>query len=47
MIVSHLPIEMDGRFRYRIRNCLDGSERIVTEEQLSTATSETDDVSRA
>jgi hypothetical protein len=46
-VVAHLPIEMDGRVRYRIRNSLDGGERIVTEEQLSTATTETNDISCA
>jgi len=34
-IVALLPIEMDGRLRYRIRSCSDCTERIVTEEQIA------------
>jgi hypothetical protein len=34
-IVSCLPIEADGRPRYRIRSKADNIERVVTEEQLS------------
>ena len=33
-IVSCLPIEADGRPRYRIRSTTENIERVVTEEQL-------------
>ncbi len=34
-IVRRLPIEADGRIRYRIRSKSDNVERVVTEDQLS------------
>jgi len=34
-IVQHMPIESDGRVRYRIRGKSEKIERIVTEDQLS------------
>jgi hypothetical protein len=34
-IVSRLPIEADGRPRYRIRSKTEKLERVVTEEQIS------------
>jgi len=34
-IVGCMPIEADGRLRYRIRSKTENIERIVTEEQLS------------
>ncbi len=34
-IVQRMPIEADGRLRYRIRSKSDNIERVVTEEQLS------------
>ena len=34
-IVARLPIESDGRLRYRIRSKSGTVERVVTEEQLS------------
>jgi hypothetical protein len=34
-IVQRMPIEADGRLRYRIKSKLDNIERIVTEDQLS------------
>ena len=34
-IVSCLPIEADGRPRYRIRSTTEKLERVVTEEQIS------------
>jgi len=34
-IIGRMPIEADGRLRYRIRSKTDNVERIVTEEQLS------------
>lgn len=34
-IVQRMPIEADGRLRYRIKSKLDNIERVVTEEQLS------------
>ncbi len=34
-IVSRMPVEADGRLRYRIRSKTENIERIVTEEQLS------------
>jgi hypothetical protein len=34
-ITGRLPIEADGRARYRIRSKADNVERVVTEEQIS------------
>jgi hypothetical protein len=34
-IVQRMPIEADGRLRYRIKSKSDNVERVVTEEQLS------------
>jgi hypothetical protein len=34
-IVQRMPIEADGRPRYRIKSKLDNVERVVTEDQLS------------
>jgi hypothetical protein len=34
-VVQHLPIEADGRIRYRIKSLTEKIERVVTEEQLS------------
>ena len=34
-IISRLPIEADGRPRYRIKSKTEKLERVVTEEQLS------------
>jgi hypothetical protein len=34
-IVSCLPIEVDGRPRYRIKSKTENFERVVTEEQIS------------
>jgi hypothetical protein len=34
-IVSRLPIEADGRPRYRIKSKTENVERVVTEEQIS------------
>jgi hypothetical protein len=34
-IVKRMPIEADGRLRYRIKSKLDNVERVVTEDQLS------------
>ncbi|OKO82987.1 hypothetical protein [Bradyrhizobium sp. NAS96.2] len=34
-IVQRMPIEADGRLRYRIRSKAGNIERVVTEEQLS------------
>jgi hypothetical protein len=34
-IVQHMPIESDGRVRYRIKCKSENIERVVTEEQLS------------
>ena len=34
-IVARLPIESDGRLRYRIKSKSGNIERVVTEEQLS------------
>ena len=34
-IVSRLPIEADGRRRYRIKSKTENIERVVTEEQIS------------
>jgi hypothetical protein len=33
-IIRLMPIEADGRVRYRIKNQLDKTERVVTEEEL-------------
>jgi hypothetical protein len=34
-IVKRMPIEADGRLRYRIKRKSDNVERVVTEDQLS------------
>lgn len=34
-VVQRMPIEADGRLRYRIKSKSDNIERIVTEDQLS------------
>ncbi|MEY9880279.1 hypothetical protein ACVIU7_001424 [Bradyrhizobium liaoningense] len=34
-IIQHMPIESDGRVRYRIRGKSEKIERVVTEDQLS------------
>ena len=34
-VVQRMPIEADGRLRYRIKSKSDNVERVVTEEQLS------------
>jgi hypothetical protein len=34
-VVACLPIESDGRLRYRIKSKIGNLERVVTEEQLS------------
>jgi len=34
-VVSRLPIEADGRARYRIKSKTENVERVVTEEQIS------------
>ncbi len=34
-IIQHMPIEADGRLRYRIKCKSEKIERVVTEEQLS------------
>jgi hypothetical protein len=34
-VIARLPVEMDGRVRYRIRSKTENVERIVTEDQLS------------
>jgi len=34
-ITARMPIESDGRFRYRIKSKTEKIERIVTEEQIS------------
>ena len=34
-IIRQLPIEADGRIRYRIRSKSENIERVVTEDQLS------------
>jgi hypothetical protein len=34
-VVQRMPIEADGRLRYRIRSKSDNVERVVTEDQLS------------
>jgi hypothetical protein len=34
-IIARMPIEADGRFRYRIKSKTEKVERVVTEEQIS------------
>jgi len=34
-IVKRMPIESDGRLRYRIKSKSDNVERVVTEDQIS------------
>ena len=34
-VVQQLPIESDGRIRYRIKSQSENFERVVTEDQLS------------
>ncbi|MBN9600230.1 MAG: hypothetical protein J0G28_11225 [Afipia sp.] len=34
-IVARMPVEADGRLRYRIRSKTENIERVVTEDQLS------------
>ena len=34
-VVSRMPLEADGRLRYRIRSKTENIERVVTEDQLS------------
>ena len=34
-VIRQMPIEADGRIRYRIKNRVDKTERVVTEEELS------------
>jgi hypothetical protein len=34
-VTARLPIEADGRFRYRIKSKTERVERVVTEEQIS------------
>jgi hypothetical protein len=34
-ITAHMPIEADGRSRYRIKSKTEKVERVVTEEQIS------------
>jgi hypothetical protein len=34
-VVRRMPVEADGRLRYRIRSKSDNTERVVTEDQLS------------
>ncbi len=34
-VIQRMPIESDGRLRYRIRSKSDNVERVVTEDQLS------------
>jgi len=34
-VVKHMPIEADGRLRYRIKSKSGNIERVVTEDQLS------------
>ena len=36
-IVKRMPVESDGRIRYRIKSLDSKTERVVTEEQLSRA----------
>ena len=33
-VIRQMPIEADGRIRYRIKNQVDKTERVVTEEEL-------------
>ena len=33
-VIRRMPIEADGRVRYRIKNQVDKTERVVTEEEL-------------
>ena len=33
-VIRQMPIEADGRVRYRIKNQVDKTERVVTEEEL-------------
>jgi hypothetical protein len=33
-IIRQMPVEADGRVRYRIKNQADKTERVVTEEEL-------------
>jgi len=33
-VIRQMPIEADGRVRYRIKNQMDKTERVVTEEEL-------------
>jgi hypothetical protein len=33
-VIRRMPIEADGRVRYRIKNQADKTERVVTEEEL-------------
>ena len=34
-VIRQMPIEADGRIRYRIKSQVDKTERVVTEEELS------------
>jgi hypothetical protein len=34
-VTARLPVEADGRFRYRIKSKTEKVERVVTEEQIS------------
>jgi hypothetical protein len=34
-VTARLPLEADGRFRYRIKSKTEKVERVVTEEQIS------------
>jgi hypothetical protein len=34
-VIQHMPIEADGRIRYRIRSNMGKIDRVVTEEELS------------
>lgn len=34
-VISRMPVEADGRLRYRIRSKTENVERVVTEDQLS------------
>lgn len=34
-VVARMPVEADGRLRYRIRSKTENVERVVTEDQLS------------
>lgn len=34
-VIQHMPIEADGRIRYRIRSNTEKADRVVTEEELS------------